>query len=1638
MARGLERRSDQPAVTTSRDGAALYGRKRDWTAPKVLEIHVPSSQAARYLGEPEQGTPIEGTVHPLRETLPPSFIRAVHEASTAMPRQASSGDRDPDDDGWDALADEIYDHNHPEYQFDPPSASEEYWNPPHLYHGTSEKLKPGDLVEGGHPSNFDKPRGHLDHGYAAPSVESAAGYAEIAAARRGGHPRVYEVGRAHDMMPDPETGAAFGIDSTTIAHPDWRSKEGFPVLRELHPSEFEHHLIEDWPEMHGHTAARWQPSSGIFAPTTGLDSRLFDGHHRLRPATASAIMERLDRCLRTESGLTGSEWQEYLRVYLAGGSASEWAGNRPNDAAQDLDVLIGVDYARIRARCRDWAGGLTDADIDARLNTALRAHFNDADWHPDFGGAWSLTGYVNPRAYDIRVIKPYAAWDLSDARWAVRPPHLPEHTLADFDPAVIAQARAVAAEARAILKMPEPLRTREATALWERLHAERRQAFSDAGTGWTDPGNVAEKWIAYAPGNILGKIRELALVKTAASQDYSYEHLQPPSKRVHWVNAYHPDGHRVGDMTWKADGDHHVTWIAVYDKNERRKGIATGMWNKAREVDPLVSHNSAEDGQTEDGRNWAEKTAARPGARWTDWARQEPHKAVIHQAQQDMRESGEHPELIAPLDGTDWGDEDSAWHARRRDSPEGTEAMRKILRAAGHPDAGRAWVGVHPDPKGSSQVAMDSETGAPGAVLLPERWQNLTVAHEAAHLVHAHESGIALADMMRGEQPGAEVDSGIPDHVMHGPEFARHMANALDVLSPGAGDDFARHHATAVTRVGNARFRIHGEPREFAGGMHMTAARTREEQLAAMDPATRASALAQEHVRLMHPKTTLPLHEKNGQNNHSMTQWLKEAGVPRAEDSYVAMHQFPDRNQSNSGRGPDGEPCVILHPDKWDYGTMGHETAHLITDHQTGRGPGQPHGPEGVHGDQWAVNYAHLLNKISKDAGSDFLAERRKQLDDGLAAEASFETASPDAADQRRERVDRWLDRRGTSEFALPERWAPAAQREDVHAIMDQNSGGYFPDEHWEHLPVRDVSLRQKIHQTQQHVTPEGVREKIDEDFDGEPAYGDDYGEGHDLGGPDPKIVLHQGQRYLMDGHHRFARGRLMGYDSMPSRFYDTADPSHDPRNCEQCADGDDDEYLGSEAALHTRAARSDLEFSHSDFDDIRGRIHRIDAYHPEHGEVGYAETQEREGPGGPHVELHRLWTNREHRGTGVGSALIGEVERHHQGSELRLKPWPEDDEVDEDDDDYQDEEDLRDYYRNRGFRDREVPEGEDWRSHGYMTKQASADVPWTNHHLGEGREVTAAREEGGTEDWGPGTTIRMVPPEEYGKFVYPDYPKARTPQKLADHFRRTNPGYFQKLRDDIEANGVHAPVLVRYTQPNGRPLARPRVMDGHHRAAAAYDLGVHIPVGDYDNNADYDASAAQPARRQWFSDNWELKEQGLPPWRRHSDLKSEAASGYTDLTKRSGMIYLEIPEGLVRQVPGGVDDHHITLVYLGKNVSDEEFAEACRRARQAAAQCPPLEGLLRGVETFEPSGSSDGKVPAFVPAYVPGIGKLRALLEDLSASEHRLYRPHVTLAYLEPDEDLPEPHPRVPVSFSRLYVKRGDDVVSFPLGTSQ
>lgn len=191
---------------------------------------------------------------------------------------------------------------------------------------------------------------------------------------------------------------------------------------------------------------------------------------------------------------------------------------------------------------------------------------------------------------------------------------------------------------------------------------------------------------------------------------------------------------------------------------------------------------------------------------------------------------------------------------------------------------------------------------------------------------------------------------------------------------------------------------------------------------------------------------------------------------------------------------------------------------------------------------------------------------------------ASYEDATDEARERRRQRADRYLgehENRGMT-MSVPGKWAEQAFNSHIHQIIRDHSGGDFPDEHWEHLPDQEVSLRQKIHQHQGFVYPEAVRDKIREDFDDD-FWPDDYRE-HEPGGSDPKFVVHEGNTYLLDGHHRFARARLMGHSSMWGKVFDTSNPDHDPRNCYECDrgpqyddEGDEDGEWDDDGNWHQR-----------------------------------------------------------------------------------------------------------------------------------------------------------------------------------------------------------------------------------------------------------------------------------------------------------------------------------------------------------------------------------------------------------------------------------------------------------------------------------
>ena len=170
----------------------------------------------------------------------------------------------------------------------------------------------------------------------------------------------------------------------------------------------------------------------------------------------------------------------------------------------------------------------------------------------------------------------------------------------------------------------------------------------------------------------------------------------------------------------------------------------------------------------------------------------------------------------------------------------------------------------------------------------------------------------------------------------------------------------------------------------------------------------------------------------------------------------------------------------------------------------------------------------------------------------------------------------------------------------------------------------------------------------------------------------------------------------------------------------------------------------------------------------------------------------------------------------------------------------------------------------------------------------------------------------------------------------------------------------------------------------------------------------------------------------------------SKEAGGY-DLNPLSCMISPRpFPEGLIEPVPGGVTRHfqHHSLPICGKGRGTiPRSREVCRRARQPPrrsfpARCP---GSSQAAGRSSRAGQATARHLFGRASRYPA----RRCCERRSrtcrrASFTRQWKPHVTRAYadLEAGDELPDPLPPVPVTFTHLSVHRSDGkLFRFTLG---
>lgn len=276
--------------------------------------------------------------------------------------------------------------------------------------------------------------------------------------------------------------------------------------------------------------------SGYFStPDSGLDPRLFGPNEVMHEPVRQWLLKTLDAWL--EGWLESPEL--WSTAWLAGSGISyQWAADRSNG---DLDVLYGIDWPEFY-RINEKYRGFSEIDMADLINTRAKDELWPLTANTDLGivtggkpsGMFEVTFYVNPHSTDIRDINPYAAYNLVDNRWTVRPPVLPDNpeTLYPqhyFDTVNAERKRAGNLISnynteKGLLASLQPgspgwlnsmrqvdLIVSQADAMFDDIHLARKQAFAPGGGGYGDFYNF--RWQSHKRYGTVQALNDIASTK---------------------------------------------------------------------------------------------------------------------------------------------------------------------------------------------------------------------------------------------------------------------------------------------------------------------------------------------------------------------------------------------------------------------------------------------------------------------------------------------------------------------------------------------------------------------------------------------------------------------------------------------------------------------------------------------------------------------------------------------------------------------------------------------------------------------------------------------------------------------------------------------------------------------------------------------------------------------------------------------------------------------------------------------------------------------------------------------------------------------------------------------------------------------
>ena len=275
------------------------------------------------------------------------------------------------------------------------------------------------------------------------------------------------------------------------------------------------------------TPVALEPSETSYfsSPAAGLDPRLFRDN-RLIGSVRNGILSILFDHLRRHYYNPDA----YIHAWLAGSGVSyQWAANR---TPGDLDCLVGIDYIAFR-RSNPKFAGLSDQEIASMFNEDFRNELYPLT--ENYLDSFELTFYVNV-ASDIRTIKPYAAYSLTDDDWTVEPSEPSFNPKRDWERKVVrdesmaveilerySQAlanigTATTDTARINSQAALKLAIEQGAALFEDIHHGRGSAFSPSGQGYADYANF--RWQAGKKTGVVQALKQLKEISTKTRQEF--------------------------------------------------------------------------------------------------------------------------------------------------------------------------------------------------------------------------------------------------------------------------------------------------------------------------------------------------------------------------------------------------------------------------------------------------------------------------------------------------------------------------------------------------------------------------------------------------------------------------------------------------------------------------------------------------------------------------------------------------------------------------------------------------------------------------------------------------------------------------------------------------------------------------------------------------------------------------------------------------------------------------------------------------------------------------------------------------------------------------------------------------------------